>query len=81
MGDVGTGHPPCDRRILEPLLAYVEEIIASRQPNETITIVVPQFIPSQRAYNTLHMQTADLLRKELLSKSGVVITDVPYQVP
>jgi amino acid transporter len=69
------------RLFLEPLLAYVEEIIASRQPNETITIVVPQFIPSQRAYNALHMQTADMLRKELLSKPGVVITDVPYQVP
>jgi hypothetical protein len=63
------------------LLSYLQEIIVNRQPNETVTIVVPQFIPSQRAYNALHMQTADLLRKELLSKPGVVITDVPYQVP
>jgi amino acid transporter len=69
------------RLFLEPLLSYLQEIIVNRQPNETVTIVVPQFIPSQRAYNALHMQTADLLRKELLSKPGVVITDVPYQVP
>lgn len=69
------------RLFLEPLLGYIEEIIASRQPNETITIVVPQFIPSKRYLNGLHMQTADLLRKELLSKPGVVITDVPYQIP
>jgi amino acid transporter len=69
------------RLFLEPLLAYIEEIIAIRQQNETITIVVPQFVPSKRLYNVLHMQTADLLRKELLSKPGVVITDVPYQIP
>ncbi|MEP7137351.1 MAG: APC family permease [Chloroflexota bacterium] len=69
------------RLFLEPLLGYLEEIIASRQPNETITIVVPQFIPSKSIFNALHMQTADMLRKELLSKPGVVITDVPYQIP
>ena len=69
------------RLFLEPLLGYIEEIISSRQPNETITIVVPQFIPSKQVFNALHMQTADLLRKELLSKPGVVITDVPYQIP
>ena len=69
------------RLFLEPLLGYIEEIISSRQPNETITIVVPQFIPSRPVFNALHMQTADMLRKELLSKPGVVVTDVPYQIP
>jgi hypothetical protein len=69
------------RLFLEPLLAYIEEIISNRQPNETITIVVPQFIPSKKIFNALHVQTADMLRKELLSKPGVVITDVPYQIP
>jgi amino acid transporter len=69
------------RLFLEPLLGYIEEIIYSRQPNETITIVVPQFIPSKQIFNALHMQTAELLRKELLAKPGVVITDVPYQIP
>lgn len=69
------------RLFLEPLLGYIEEIISTRQANETITIVVPQFIPSKRVFNALHMQTADMLRKELLSKPGVVVTDVPYQIP
>jgi amino acid transporter len=69
------------RLFVEPLLAYIEEIIANRQPNETVTIVVPQFVPSKRWHDALHMRTAELLRNELLSKPGVVITDVPYQVP
>lgn len=68
------------RLFVEPLLVYIEEIIDRRQANETITVVVPQFIPSKRWHNALHMRTADVLRQELLSKRGVVVTDVPYQV-
>ena len=68
------------RLFIEPLLKYVGEIIDQSQPNETITIVVPQFIPSKRWHNALHMRTADYLRQELLSKPGVVVTDVPYQL-
>ncbi len=66
------------RLFVEPLLKYIESIIDGRQPNETITIVVPQFIPAKPWHNALHMQTANVLRGELLHKSGVVITDVPY---
>lgn len=68
------------RLFIEPLLEYIEEIIEHRQPGETITIVVPQFIPSKRWHNALHMRTADFLRQELLSKHGVMVTDVPYHV-
>jgi hypothetical protein len=68
------------RLFLEPLLRYLEGIIGNKQPNETITIVVPQFIPAKRWHNALHMRTADLLRTELLSKSGVVVIDVPYRL-
>src|SRR5215208_4094439 len=68
------------RLFLEPLLDYIEEILSSRQANETITIVVPQFVASKRLYNALHMQTAEMLRRELLSTPGVVITEVPYQI-
>jgi hypothetical protein len=28
----------------------------------------------------LHMNTAEVLRQELLSKPGIVITDISYQV-
>jgi amino acid transporter len=68
------------RLFIEPLLKYVQGIIDVRQPNETITIVVPQFIPSKTWHSALHMRTADVLRGELLSRSGVVVTDVPYRL-
>lgn len=69
------------RLFLEPLLGYIDEILASRQSNETITIVVPYFVPGNRAHKALHMQTAEMLRRELLTTPGVMITEVPYQTP
>lgn len=68
------------RLLLEPLLGYIEEIAAQRQPNEIITIIVPQFVARRWWHNLLHTQTAMLLRLMLLFKPGIVITDVPYQV-
>jgi len=65
---------------MEPLLQYIEELATQRQPNETISIVVPQFVPKRFFTNLLHMQTAWILRAALLFKPGIVITDVPYQV-
>ncbi|HLF75273.1 MAG TPA: APC family permease [Anaerolineales bacterium] len=69
------------RLFLEPLLGYINEILSTRQANETITIVVPHFVPRRKAHKALHMQTAEMLRRELLTTPGVVITEVPYQTP
>lgn len=68
------------RLMIEPLVRYIEEIAAQRQPNEVITIVVPQFVPKQWWANALHAQTATWLRFALLGQPGIVVTDVPYQV-
>ena len=68
------------RLLLEPLLGYVEEIAAQRQPNELITIVVPQFVPKRWWHNLLHTQAAMTLRLALLFKPGITVTDVPYHV-
>ena len=37
------------RLFLEPLLDYIDEILSSRQANETITIVVPHFVPDNES--------------------------------
>jgi hypothetical protein len=68
------------RLLLEPLLEYIKSMVACRQPNEVLTIVVPQFVPRKRWHNLLHSQTAVLLRLALVFYRGVVITSVPYQV-
>jgi len=68
------------RTFLEPFLGYVDELCSVAQPNERLTIVVPQFNPRHWWHNVLHTQTAFWLRFALLSKKGIVITEVPYQV-
>lgn len=68
------------RLLMEPLLEYIERIADQRQPNETLTIVVPQFVARRWWHNVLHAQTAVLLRLALLYRPGIVITSVPYQM-
>jgi hypothetical protein len=68
------------RLLIEPLLDYIRQVSAKRQPNEVLTIVVPQFVPRRRWHNVLHAQTAVMLRMALLFQPGIVITSVPYQV-
>jgi amino acid transporter len=68
------------RLFLEPLLEYIDKIDVTLRGDETITIVVPQFIPKHFWNNALHTRTAEMLRKVLLQRENIVITEVPYQV-
>ena len=68
------------RELMHPLVSYVETLAAKNQSDETITVVVPEFVPSQWWHNFLHMQNATWLRWALLHVPGVVVVDVPYQV-
>lgn len=68
------------RLFLEPLLEYITEIARQRQPGETLTIVVPEFVSNSRLSAALHMNTAELLRSQLKRQQGIVIINVPYHV-
>jgi amino acid transporter len=68
------------RLLLEPLLEYITEIARQRQPGETMTIVVPEFVSDSRITAPLHMNTAEILRSQLKRQPGIVIVNVPYQV-
>ena len=68
------------RLLVEPLLQYIDHVDAQRQPNEIITVVVPEFVPKHRWQTLLHTQTALTLRLALRSKPGIIVMDVPYQL-
>lgn len=68
------------RLFLEPLLAYIADIARQRQPGESITIVVPEFVSDSHLTAALHTNTSDLLRSQLKHQHGIVITNVPYHV-
>jgi hypothetical protein len=68
------------RLFIEPILGYIAEVAKQRQPGETITIVVPEFVAENRLTEVLHTNTADLLRSQLRRQHGIVIINVPYHV-
>ncbi len=68
------------RLFIEPILEYISDIADKRQPGETITIVVPEFVSENRLSATLHTNTANILRAQLKNQHGIVITNVPYHV-
>ena len=68
------------RLLLEPLLEYISEMTRQRQPGETLTIVVPEFVSNSPLTAALHMNTAEILRSQLKRQHGVVIINVPYHV-
>jgi amino acid transporter len=68
------------RDFLDPFLEYIEGLIRQQQANERITIVVGQLVPRHWWHNLLHTKTAFWLRFALLAKSGIIVTEVPYQV-
>lgn len=68
------------RLLMEPLMDYIAEVAAKRQPNETITVVVPEFVTRHAWENLLHTQAALTLRFAFRTMPGVVITTVPYQI-
>lgn len=68
------------RLFLEPLLKYIADIERKRQPGETLTIVVPEFVSDNRMAGALHMNTAELLKSQLKRQENIVITSVPYHV-
>lgn len=68
------------RLFIEPLLEYIDDIYAQRQPHEILSIVVPHFVANEPLAGVLHANTAETLRKVLLGRKDIVITEVPYQV-
>lgn len=68
------------RLLYEPLLDYLQQIAQQRQPNEVLTVIVPEFVPSRWWHNMLHTQTAFFLRLGLLGLHNIVITEVPYHL-
>jgi len=66
------------RALIEPMIQYIRQVAAQRQPGDMLTVVVPEFLPEKPWQNILHMQTAFFLRMGLLGLDNIVIMEVPY---
>jgi amino acid transporter len=67
------------RELTGPVIEYLDELDA-RWNNDTITVVVPEFVVGRWYEHLLHNQSALLLKARLLFREGTVVTSVPYHV-
>jgi amino acid transporter len=67
------------RELVEPVERYLDEL-DDRWQNDTITVVIPEFVVNRWYEHILHNQSALFLKGKLLFREGVVVTSVPYHV-
>jgi len=67
------------RALVKPILRYIDEIERQR-PNDTLTVVLPEFVARHWWEQILHNQTALRLKAALLFRPGTVVTSVPYHL-
>ncbi len=67
------------RSLVGPLLHYIDEIDKQR-PDDTITVILPEFIARHWWEQLLHNQTALRIKAALLFRPSTVVTSVPYHL-
>jgi amino acid transporter len=67
------------RELVDAVEAYLDELDA-RWRNDTITVIIPEFVVERWYENILHNQSALALKFKLLGRPGTVVTSVPYHL-
>jgi amino acid transporter len=67
------------RSLVGPLLAYLDTV-RDQNPDDTVMVILPEFVPSRWWEHLLHNQTAFLLKAALLFRPGIVVASVPYHI-
>lgn len=67
------------RSVVTPILKYVDEVKVLN-PEQVITILIPEFVTARWWEGIFHNQTAFLMRATLLFQRDVVVTSVRYHL-
>jgi amino acid transporter len=67
------------RALVAPLLAYID-LVDRQEENDTITVVLPEFVAKHWWEHLLHNQTALRLKAALLFRPGTIVVNVPYHL-
>jgi amino acid transporter len=67
------------RALTRPLLAYIDTV-HELFPDDTLTVVLPEFVVAHWWEHLLHNQTALRLKGALLFRPGIVVTSVPQHL-
>lgn len=64
---------------MRPLLAYIDTI-DQRHPEETLTVILPEFVVAHWWEHFLHNQIALRLKAALLFRPGVAVLNLPQHL-
>lgn len=67
------------RSLSRPLLAYIDTV-HELFPDDTLTVILPEFVVSHWWEQVLHNQTSLRLKAALLFRPGIVVTNVPQHL-
>ena len=67
------------RDLVEAVEGYLDEL-DERWENDTVTVLIPEFVVDHWYENILHNQSALALKLALLDRRGTVVTSVPYHL-
>ena len=68
------------RSLARPLLAYIDTV-HELFPDDTLTVILPEFVVTHWWEHILHNQTALRLKAALLFRPGIVVTNIPQHLP
>ncbi len=67
------------RSLSGPLLAYIDAV-RELYPEDTLTVMLPEYVVSHWREFPLHNQTAFRLKTALLSRPSIVVTNIPQHL-
>jgi amino acid transporter len=67
------------RSLLRPILAYIEAV-HQRHPEDTLTVILPEFVMAHWWEYVLHNQVALRLKAALLFRPGVAVLNLPQHL-
>ncbi|GKU82224.1 APC family permease [Niallia sp. NCCP-28] len=69
------------RSLIRPLRRFIDVIEEKGEEHQnSVTVIVPQFITKKSWHNILHNQSSLLLKAHLLYRRNVIVTTVPYHL-
>ena len=67
------------RSLMEPLLEHIDQTQAAN-PEDYVTVILPEFLPARWWHHLLHNQRALLIKGALLFRKHVIVTSVPFHL-
>ena len=67
------------RELVEPVMDYINQL-DMKWDNDTVTVVIPEFVVGKWYEQVLHNQSALFLKGKLLFRENTVVTSVPYHL-